>query len=301
MIWRKQVEAGMPYVSVIMPAHNEEPYIGAAIESVLGQTYDRWELVVVDDHSTDRTAEIVRSFTDSRIRLYQKSTEPPGRASSRNIGISMARGTFIAYHDADDYSRPTRIELQVEEALAGTRPRAVGTWVEQLSAAGPRIRQLPVSHDQIVAGFGRAYKRVTIVAGTLLLPRSVAMAIPLRIRFKYLEDWDQLCRIHESQMVEFRNVPEFLYTYNIRPKGSKCQRDWACYNVFERACRARRQTGLTEWDSLEQFEAYLAGSMREFLYWSTLRQLLHLKAEIEMRLAGSRSPIRTSHPGQLTR
>ncbi len=285
------MEEGMPRVTVIMPAQNEERYIGEAIESVLYQTYDRWELVVVDDHSTDRTAEIVRSFNDSRIRLYQKSTEPPGRASSRNIGISMARGSFIAYHDADDYSRPTRIELQVKEALAGIKPRAVGTWVEQLPAAGPRIRQLPVSHEQIVAGFGRAYKRVTIVAGTLLLPRRVVVAIPLRVRFKYLEDWDQVCRIHEAQMVEFRNVPEVLYTYNIRPKGSKCQRDWACYNVFERACRARRQTGLTEWDSLEQFEAYLEGSMRESLYWRTLRQLLHLKANIEMRVAGSRSPI----------
>jgi hypothetical protein len=198
----------------------------------------------------------------------------------------MARGSFIAYHDADDYSRPTRIELQVKEALAGTIPRAVGTWVEQLSAAGPRIRQLPVSHDQIVAGFGRAYKRVTIVAGTLLLPHSVAVAIPLRIRFKYLEDWDQICRIHEAQMVEFRNVPEVLYTYNIRPKGSKCQRDWAVYNVFERACRARRQAGLTEWDCLEQFQAHLAGSVRQFLYWRTLQQLLRLKAHIEMRLAG---------------
>ncbi|HKW67399.1 MAG TPA: glycosyltransferase family A protein [Terriglobales bacterium] len=292
---RSQLSDTTPTVTVIMPAQNEERYIGAAIESVLGQTYDRWELVVVDDHSTDRTAEIVRSFNDSRIRLYQKSTEPPGRALSRNIGISMARGSFIAYHDADDYSRPTRIELQVKEALAGIGPRAVGTWVEQLSAAGPRIRELPTSHDQIVAGFGRRYKRVTIVAGTLLLPRSVAVAIPLRVRFRYLEDWDQLCRIHEAQRVEFRNVPQVLYIYNIRPKGSKCQQDWACYNVFERACRARRQAGLMEWDSLEQFEAYLAGSTREFLYWRTFRQLLRLKANIEMRLAGSLAPTRTWH------
>ena len=285
MIWREQVDKERPCVSVIMPAHNEEPYIGAAIESVLAQTYDRWELVVIDDHSTDRTAEIVRSFNDVRIRLYQKGAEPPGRASSRNIGVSRARGSFVAYQDADDCSYPNRLELQVQEALAGSRPRVVGTWVEQRSAAGLRIRQFPVLHDHIAAGFARAYKRVTIVAGTLLLPRTVAVAIPLRIRFKYLEDWDQLCRIHESQTVEFRNVPEVLYTYNIRPKGSKCQRDWACYNVFERACRARRQAGLTEWSSLEQFEAYLADSPRNFLYWMGCRQLLRLKVSIEMRWA----------------
>jgi glycosyltransferase involved in cell wall biosynthesis len=285
MTWWKEASEVMPCVSVIMPAQNEEPYIGAAIESVLQQSYSNLELLVINDYSVDRTAEVVCTFRDPRIRLCCKTDGPPGRAASRNLGIQMARGAFIAYQDADDYSHPNRIELQVREALAGDRPRAVGTWVERRTATGSRTCQLPVCHEQIVAGFRRAYNRVTLVAGTMLLPRSIALAIPFRARFKYLEDWDQICRIHESGTAEFRNLPEVLYTYNIRPKGSKGQQDWACYNVFERACRARRRAGLAEWSSLEQFEAYLADSPLDCLIWTGCRQLVRLKASIEMRLA----------------
>lgn len=291
MIPRKQAEVGMPCVSVIMPAQNEELYIGAAIESILRQSHSNLELLVIDDYSVDGTAGVVRSFRDPRIRLVRKTGEVPGRASSRNLGIQLALGTFIAYQDADDCSHPNRLELQVKEALAGSRQRAVGAWVERRTAAGSHCWQLPVDHEQIVAGFGCAYNRVTIVAGSMLLPRSVALEVPLRTRFKYFEDWDQLCRIHESGLVEFRNVPELLYTYNIRPKGSKGQQDWACYNVFERACRARRQAGLSEWSSLERFEEHLAGSPRAFLYWKGCRQLLRLKVSIEMCLAGAKSRV----------
>lgn len=276
----------MPLVSIIMAAKNEASHIGEAIEGVLQQTYDHWELIVIDDHSSDRTAEIVRSFHHPRILLYsERTSEPGGLAFSRNLGAHLARGTLIAYQDADDYSRPLRIERQVAEALAGKRLRAVGTWVEQRTAAGSRVCQFPVCHEEIVAGFLRGYDRVTMVGGTTLLPRSVAQAVPLRLRFKYLQDWDQLCRIHESGMVEFRNVPEVLYIYNISPKGAKAQKDWTWYNIFERACRARRRSGLPEWRSLEQFREHLARSPRDFLFWQSLRQLLRLKVSLEMRLA----------------
>jgi glycosyltransferase involved in cell wall biosynthesis len=268
-------------VSIVMSAKNEEKFIGDAISSILHQSYDNLELVVVDDYSTDKTQEVVRSFTDTRIRLYGKKNELPGQACSRNIGITLAKGRLIAYQDADDISAPERIELQVAEFLKLKQPCVIGTWIEERIGTTARVWQLPVSHASIVQGFNRTYNRVTIVSGTILFPRELGLAVPMRPKFRHFEDWDQLCRFYEFGTVEFRNVARSLYRYNIRPKGSKGQRDWTRHNVYERACRARRWAQLPEWNSIEEFEAYLSRSPREYLRWRGLREVLEMKVTIE--------------------
>jgi glycosyltransferase involved in cell wall biosynthesis len=270
-----------PLVSVVMPAKNEKRYIGTAIESVLQQTYQNLELIVVDDYSTDRTAEVVRSFNDRRVILYEKKSEPAGVSASKNIGIARSKGSFVAYQDADDYSLADRIELQVKEAVSGKKTRVVGSWIEQRIGENSRVWQLPVAHEDIVAGFNRFYNRVTFVSGTMLFPRAVGLKVPNRVQFKCFEDWDQLCRLSESGDVEFRNVPKVLFVYNIRPKGSKGRGDWSRYNILERACRARRFAGLPEWESVEDLEAYMASSPGAFLRWEGLRRLLELKVTLE--------------------
>ena len=272
-----------PLVSVVMPARNEEKYIGTAIESILRQSYTRLELIVVDDRSSDRTLDVVRSFRDSRITVYQKQTnEIPGAPASRNIGVQQAKGELIAYQDADDFSYPNRLERQIIELQRGKEARVVGTWIEYRLGANARVPQLPTSHSEIVAGFLRLYNRVTFVSGTMLLPRFLAIQIPGRSRFRYFEDWDQLCRFNELGTIEFRNIPEPLYAYNVRPKGSKGQADWAIYNVYERACRSRRYSGLKEWETRKQFEQYLNQFPLQFLRWRTLQLMLHLKSQCEL-------------------
>lgn len=271
-----------PLVSVVMPAHNEERYIATAIKSILDQTYERLELVIVDDYSSDGTCEVVQSFKDPRVVLHRKTAEPPGISASRNIAIQLARGTMIANQDADDYSQPERLELQLQEALKGSKPQIVGSWVEMRTGDTSRIRRLPTSHNEIVAGLNRFYNRVTFVSGTIFLPRSVAIAVPFRERFSYFEDWDQLCRLSEQLTVEFSNIPKPLYTYNIRPKGTKGQANWARYNVFERASRARRHAGQDEWATIDEFEAYLKRTPTEFIWWCGVQRLLNLKRQIDM-------------------
>lgn len=277
----RAVEERRPCVSVIMPARNEEPYIGAAIESVLRQSYRSLELLVIDDGSVDRTSGVVRSFRDPRIRLY-RNTEPRGSAACRNLALQMARGEVVACQDADDISHPRRLERQLAELQAGEGPRIVGCWVERNVAGMSRIVRLPVAHAEIVAGFHRSLHRVTFVSGTMLLPRSLAMAAPGRPRFRYFEDWDQLCRLEELGTAEFRNLPEVLYTYNIRAKGSKGQPDWSRYNIFERACRARRRSGGPEWTTAEDFESYLRQFPWRSMPWRVLQMLLEVKVQLEM-------------------
>lgn len=99
-------------VSVIVPTFNRAHFIGQAITSVLNQTYEDIELIVVDDGSTDRTSDVVASFDDPRLN-YVHLARNVGRSAARNKGLEAARGTFIAFLDSDDYYLPGKIELQV--------------------------------------------------------------------------------------------------------------------------------------------------------------------------------------------
>lgn len=89
-----------PLVSILMPAYNAEAFIGQAIQSVLAQSYPNWELLVVDDGSTDGTASVLDEFSDPRIRRFRQPNG--GIGSARNLGLSQVRGDFLAFLDSDD-------------------------------------------------------------------------------------------------------------------------------------------------------------------------------------------------------
>lgn len=98
-------------VSVIMPSWNTSNFIAESIQSVIDQTYENWELIIVDDCSTDNTDEVVARFTDKRIR-YFKNEKNSGAALSRNRGLREARGEWIAFLDSDDLWSPKKLEHQ---------------------------------------------------------------------------------------------------------------------------------------------------------------------------------------------
>ena len=99
-------------VSVIMPSYNTEKYIAESIRSVLAQTYENWELIIVDDCSSDHTDEIVAAFKDDRI-CYIKNEQNCGAAISRNRAIDAAKGRYIAFLDSDDLWHPEKLERQL--------------------------------------------------------------------------------------------------------------------------------------------------------------------------------------------
>lgn len=99
-------------VSIVMPSYNSEKYIKASIESVLNQIYSKWELLIVDDCSTDKTVEIIKSFNDQRIRLFQNE-QNSGAAVSRNRALREAKGQWIAFLDSDDLWLPTKLDEQL--------------------------------------------------------------------------------------------------------------------------------------------------------------------------------------------
>lgn len=101
-------------VSIITPTYNAENYIGETIESVRNQTYQDWEMIIIDDCSTDNTSVIIKGYADndSRIKLI-KAPQNGGVAKARNLGLEQAQGDYIAFVDSDDLWKPDKLEKQV--------------------------------------------------------------------------------------------------------------------------------------------------------------------------------------------
>jgi glycosyltransferase involved in cell wall biosynthesis len=136
-----------PRVAVLMAVFNGEDYVGQALSSILTQSFADFEFIVVDDGSTDRTAEIIRSYDDPRIRLLTNA-QNLGLARSLNRGLSEARGEFVARQDADDISEPDRLRRQIEFLDANPTVALAGTWYTEIDRDGqPRRRRALPSSD----------------------------------------------------------------------------------------------------------------------------------------------------------
>jgi glycosyltransferase involved in cell wall biosynthesis len=118
-----------------MPAYNAEAYIGQAIESVLAQSYQRWELVVVDDGSIDGTGRIASRYGDSRIRLIRQDNQ--GEAAARNTALSNIQGEYLAFLDADDLYLPHHLDTTVGYLQAQSKAEGVytdGYYIDQMGS-----------------------------------------------------------------------------------------------------------------------------------------------------------------------
>lgn len=141
-------------VSVIIPVFNCEAYLAEAIESVLAQTYSAIEIIVVDDGSTDGSADIAKSFGNSGVRFCYQPNSGPG--SARNRGVAMARGGLLAFLDADDMWLPNKLSLQT--AALESNPKLdmiLGHVAEFLSpelGSGPQARV--GERQRILPGYG---------------------------------------------------------------------------------------------------------------------------------------------------
>lgn len=116
-----------PLVTVFIPVYNAEEYLKETIDSVLKQTYTNFEIVIVNDGSTDRSVEIAESFMDPRIHLYHNEGNR-GLPYTRNRGLALARGEYIAFLDADDIALPDRLQTEVEFLEKHPEFHLVGSW-----------------------------------------------------------------------------------------------------------------------------------------------------------------------------
>lgn len=130
-------------VSIITPCYNCSKLIGATIESIQQQTYTNWELIIVDDCSTDESVNVVQSYSqnDSRIKLLRTSRPSGSPSEPRNLGIDAARGKYIAFLDSDDVWLPTKLERQIT-FMVQNGYEMVYSYYEKMSWNGIRSQRI---------------------------------------------------------------------------------------------------------------------------------------------------------------
>jgi glycosyltransferase involved in cell wall biosynthesis len=138
-----------PTITVLMSVYNAEHFVAQAIGSVLEQTFEDFEFLIFEDKSTDSSREILRSFSDGRIRLIE-NTENLGLTKNLALGMEMARGEFVARMDADDICMPHRLATQVSHMLEHPEISVLGSAVTFFDGSGKEfVAHQPLEHDEI--------------------------------------------------------------------------------------------------------------------------------------------------------
>lgn len=202
-------------VSVMMPAYNAEVFIGDSIESVLRQEYSNWELIVIDDGSTDRTPEILRRYSDPRIRRYRQ--ENGGEAAARNAALERMEGEFLAFLDADDLFLPNHVSAAVE--YLRSHPEHDGVYTDGYHMDGQGRRLDRISRYRRGPFEGRVFEEVVRASDVFGPPLCMVLrAKPiLENRMRYDPavglgtDWDFNTRLAEIAAFGRVGQPTCLY------------------------------------------------------------------------------------------
>lgn len=204
----------MSTISVIMPAYNTEKYIGKAIESILQQTFEDFEFIIIDDASTDKTYDIASTYHDKRIILMRNQLKS-GVAACINKGLSIANSEFIARMDSDDISKPERFKKQIDFMYANPNLGISGTHMEIIDDKGNFRKQhhkkIGIDAIKINLFFGHT----SLAHPSIIMRKKVLDQYYLRYdtAFRYAEDYDLYCR--SSHFVILDNYPECLVQYRV--------------------------------------------------------------------------------------
>lgn len=205
-----------PRVTVLMPVYNGERFLCQAVESILNQSFDDFHFLIINDGSTDRTEEILTSYTDPRIELMENPANL-GLTKSLNRGLSRARGEYVARMDGDDVSMPERLASQVEFLDENPKVVITGSYYIKIDTRGRKVSEImiPQRSDHVVAqlffenpfSHGSLMVRTDAVVGMGGYDESVP----------YGQDYNLLVRA--ARIGELGVVPRFLYQLRMVPQG----------------------------------------------------------------------------------
>ncbi|RKN75907.1 glycosyltransferase family 2 protein [Paenibacillus ginsengarvi] len=248
-------------ISVVMAVYNGELYVQQAIDSVLAQTYDNFELIVIDDGSTDRTPKILDRLKDKRIIKYRLPTNR-GAANALNFAIKKARGDWIAVHDADDVSMPERLAVQAGYVLQNPELVAVGSKITCIGENDVDPNQLRRTETNLNYGndsellYRNRYLVCPICHGTALFSKAKFLeAGGYDTSFRITYDYDLWLRLFQHGPIG--KIDEVLYKYRIHSSSLSRRNGMATYMEKLRCCIMR----------LRQFEySHLASDPRLIVF-----------------------------------
>lgn len=199
----------MPKVSILMPAYNAQEYIAEAIDSILAQNFTDWELIIIDDGSTDASASIINQYRDNRI-YYLKNEENQGLIKTLNRGIDYCNGDYIARMDADDVAMPDRLELQVK--FMDSHPQYVmcgsnALVINNENKRTGRIKNLTKNNYlQINLLFS-----VPFIHPSMIIRREMLLENRYDENYLHVEDYELWCRL--AQKGKIANLSKYLLHY----------------------------------------------------------------------------------------
>lgn len=198
-----------PRVTVLMPVYNGAAYLDEAVRSILDQTFTDFELLIIDDGSTDRSVEIVQSFSDPRIRLHRNDRNL-GLIATLNKGLSFAAGDYIVRLDCDDVSLPTRLERQVDFMDRNPQIGIAGTWFEKIMDGNSMRIKVPENDAMIrfYLIFDNTFLHSSIIIRKTFLDEQGLRYDPA---FLHAEDYEFWVRC--AKITELANLPEVLVRY----------------------------------------------------------------------------------------
>ena len=260
----RSIETIIPQVSINMICRNEEQLIHQAIESIIHQTFSHWELIVVDDGSTDRTRKIVASYAaeDLRIKLYTQ--KPLGRPQARNHALRVSKGEYLAIMDADDVSHPDRLAKQVAFLDAHPDHAMISTqiWFCQKNLTPVLKSNFPLNDEeyQMIRNIPNCQ---TPPYGCAMFRRNVFEEVgEYNKKLSRAQDYDLTLRIRKYTKHKIAALPEALYYYRI---DSRLFRFW---HQYLRGCQLRRFVWTRNFGNLSEkasFRSYL--NRGEFMNW----------------------------------
>ncbi|MDD2851997.1 MAG: glycosyltransferase [Desulfuromonadaceae bacterium] len=200
-----------PRVTVLMPVYNGGEYLRAAIDSILVQTFRDFELLIINDGSTDQSVGIIRSFSDSRIRLVENDGNL-GLISTLNNGLRLARGEYVARMDCDDLSRPRRLEKQVALLDANPAMGVCGSWVRKFGVVTDKVCRYHTDSGLLACGL--IFDPV-LAHPTVMLCRRIFLDQGLEYDPEYRHAEDYNLWVRAARLCEFGNIPEVLLDYRV--------------------------------------------------------------------------------------
>lgn len=200
----------IPTVSIVMPAYNAEKYLREAIESILSQTYDDFEFIIINDGSTDKTKEIIFSYSDPRI-VYIENERNSGICVTLNKGLDASRGKYIARMDSDDIAMPQRLETQVSYMDANPNIGASGSDIEVFGdGITPHVFTQLHTPEECSAGllFNSCFAHPSVIIRKNILDQ---YNLRYKDEFRGLEDYELWWQI--SRHSDINNIAQPLLRY----------------------------------------------------------------------------------------
>jgi glycosyltransferase involved in cell wall biosynthesis len=231
-----------PEISVLLPAYNAERWILEAVRSIQAQTFANWELVVVDDGSTDGTQRVLNSIREPRMRVIVHDRNR-GLVPALNTGLEQCRGRWLARRDADDTCDPSRLDEQRNFLLANPEVGVVSSWVTQTRADGAHwVLELPTVHEAIL--WRQLFSYGMVHAGVLMERALFDRTGLYEAAAEHVEDVELYLRL--SRETRFANIPKPLYKQRLH-SISVCGR---FANEQKERCRPIAAQMLSEWCGL---------------------------------------------------